>query len=111
MNIDGMIERWISLGKISINEPLMNVKNNQWMKTKRIKIIKLNKMNIMNKINPIIWNYFDGWMCFHHWKIMWMKIIVINENMYRRDEIQCVKFKCNGLNCYEWKWPFYSTYI
>ncbi len=32
-----------------------------------------------------------------------MKIIVINENMYRRDEIQCVKFKCNGLNCYEWK--------
>ncbi len=26
MNIDGMIEWWISLGKISINEPLMNVK-------------------------------------------------------------------------------------
>lgn len=51
----------------------------------------------MNKINPIIWNYFDGWMCFHHWRIIWMKIIVINETC-----IEGMKFNVWNSNVMGW---------
>jgi len=41
MNIDGMIEWWIYLGKISINEPLMDMKkkNEEW-RPKKLKLSK-----------------------------------------------------------------------